>query len=391
MTMHVVPQLHLVSFFLTDVPMDVVRSIKNALQKSEMICWSYYRMRMGWTKRSGLYQDVEIQQRRKRKCHYKSRDSRSRDVGVLDKGDKGILEFHTNKINHIRYDTLVLVSSSWLFQWGCWKPSEDSQHHLGALGSFSKGSKWRKYDYWNNTSNCWDGGWILQIARSVFPKGITPLGTLAWLCCVSVWGPKSFDSNEKTCPQNYWNPGNYIHDVFLLISEKSSQADNCVRESKNQWTLKLFSYLLATGHCRLAALLFSRVGHTHGVLGALIPCGNAFLLRQIIFSWEGFKFDVDYLEWLVSWVGPRFSRFHPGISLLLSPKPRGNSCLKHLLHIQDQLFGLVATAMRYIDILCDEADVVERLDKPVDWNHFVAKPFLLKVFFARFRKWTLNH
>ena len=38
MTMHVVPQLHLVSFFLTDVPMDVVRSIKNALQKSEMIC-----------------------------------------------------------------------------------------------------------------------------------------------------------------------------------------------------------------------------------------------------------------------------------------------------------------------------------------------------------------
>lgn len=194
--------------------------------------------------------------------------------------------------------------------------------------------------------------------------------------------PRVLIRMKKTCPQNYWNPGNYIHDVFLLISEKSSQADNCVRESKNQWTLKLFSYLLATGHCRLAALLFSRVGHTHGVLGALIPCGNAFLLRQIIFSWEGFKFDVDYLEWLVSWVGPRFSRFHPGISLLLSPKPRGNSCLKHLLHIQDQLFGLVATAMRYIDILCDEADVVERLDIPVDWNHFVAKPFFAEGVFC---------
>ena len=32
-----------------------------------------------------------------------------------------------------------------------------------------------------------------------------------------------------------------------------------------------------------------------------------------------------------------------------------------LLHNWDQLFGLIATAMKYIDILCDETDLVENL------------------------------
>lgn len=48
------------------------------------------------------------------------------------------------------------------------------------------------------------------------------------------------------------------------------KADNCVRETKNQWCLKLASHLVGSNHCRLAALLFGRVGHTHGSLGTLI-------------------------------------------------------------------------------------------------------------------------
>lgn len=59
----------------------------------------------------------------------------------------------------------------------------------------------------------------------------------------------------------------------MLISNSfqpsAIKADNCVRETKNQHCLKLAAWLLAKGKCRLAALLFSRVGHTHGSLGAL--------------------------------------------------------------------------------------------------------------------------
>ena len=63
------------------------------------------------------------------------------------------------------------------------------------------------------------------------------------------------------------------------------------------------------------------------------------------------------------------SRFHQSTDLLLSPKAgvnlRDDLCLNHPLHIQDQLFGLIATAMRYVDILCDETDMIERLDIPL--------------------------
>ena len=48
------------------------------------------------------------------------------------------------------------------------------------------------------------------------------------------------------------------------------EADNCVRETKNQWNLKMGAYLLATGKTRLFSLLFGRVGHMHGSLGALV-------------------------------------------------------------------------------------------------------------------------
>lgn len=46
-----------------------------------------------------------------------------------------------------------------------------------------------------------------------------------------------------------------------------SKADNTVRENKNNSTVKLFTSLLQKGCFRSGALLFPRVGHSHGQLG----------------------------------------------------------------------------------------------------------------------------
>ena len=51
------------------------------------------------------------------------------------------------------------------------------------------------------------------------------------------------------------------------------EADNCVRENKNNTILKLLSWLLLQKGMECTGILFGRVGHTHGPLGALsFPC-----------------------------------------------------------------------------------------------------------------------
>lgn len=48
------------------------------------------------------------------------------------------------------------------------------------------------------------------------------------------------------------------------------KADNCVRENKNGSVLRWLCYLIASGRTKVANISFSRVGHTHGALGALL-------------------------------------------------------------------------------------------------------------------------
>lgn len=45
------------------------------------------------------------------------------------------------------------------------------------------------------------------------------------------------------------------------------QADNTVRESKNQTMMKWLSWILLHKGLQLSGIFFHRVGHTHGTLG----------------------------------------------------------------------------------------------------------------------------
>ena len=49
----------------------------------------------------------------------------------------------------------------------------------------------------------------------------------------------------------------------------SLQADNTVRENKNQILLKYLCYLVGSGAMRLVSFMSARVGHTHNRLDAL--------------------------------------------------------------------------------------------------------------------------
>lgn len=50
----------------------------------------------------------------------------------------------------------------------------------------------------------------------------------------------------------------------ILLSDK---ADNTVRENKNNSVLKFLTTLICKRLVRFGGLLFSKVGHTHGILG----------------------------------------------------------------------------------------------------------------------------
>ena len=75
----------------------------------------------------------------------------------------------------------------------------------------------------------------------------------------------SFICHSKGCP--------VLFNVCVRLANTlpsrcvGSQADNCVRETKNGHLLRFLSWLCSSGRIRLGALLFGRVGHTHGCLG----------------------------------------------------------------------------------------------------------------------------
>lgn len=59
-----------------------------------------------------------------------------------------------------------------------------------------------------------------------------------------------------------------------------SKADNTVRETKNNGCLKMMALLLAKNKMDFAGLLFPRVGHSHGALGA----------------WNGFNMSFNFVS-----------------------------------------------------------------------------------------------
>lgn len=55
--------------------------------------------------------------------------------------------------------------------------------------------------------------------------------------------------------------------IALMSYIVSSEADNCPRENKNQYMLKMLSWMLLQKGLELTGLFFHRVGHTHAHLG----------------------------------------------------------------------------------------------------------------------------
>lgn len=59
--------------------------------------------------------------------------------------------------------------------------------------------------------------------------------------------------------------------LFLRWASESllnaAEADNCVREAKNAMVIKYLAMALSRTPLNLAALLFSKRGHTHNALG----------------------------------------------------------------------------------------------------------------------------
>lgn len=88
----------------------------------------------------------------------------------------------------------------------------------------------------------------------------------------------------------------------------------------------MMALLLAKNKMDFAGLLFPRVGHSHGALGA----------------WNGFNMSFNF-------VSLRRIISQPFLSLSLSD---------NFAQRWDQLFGVLAAAVRYVDLICDPSDLV---------------------------------
>ena len=153
-----------------------------------------------------------------------------------------------------------------------------------------------------------------QSAHTKAMLGVGPLSLVSLVFSVCLLKPSM---KEFGCAFGF------LRFLKLFLLHSTSEADNCVRENKNNSLLKWASYTTCTAKFDLCAALFSRVGHTHGTLGDL--------------------------DWSLQ------------ASFFCSARPAvlgGPLCW-------DQLFGLLATAMRYCDILADEKDLVENLGRKI--------------------------
>ena len=74
----------------------------------------------------------------------------------------------------------------------------------------------------------------------------------------------------------------------------STQADNTVRENKNQIMIKYLSWLVATKGLKLASLQSSRVGHTHNRLDAVFGMlSRAFRFEDTLTDLEDVQQKLD--------------------------------------------------------------------------------------------------
>lgn len=102
----------------------------------------------------------------------------------------------------------------------------------------------------------------------------------------------------------------------------------------------MMTTLLGKGLMSCAGIFFARTGHTHGCLGHLI----AFSRLKAWFTFQKMRDDIPHNGDVHSWTG---------------------------LYNWDQLFGLLAACVRYVDLICDVPDLIASLILcfPSLWKH----------------------
>lgn len=76
-----------------------------------------------------------------------------------------------------------------------------------------------------------------------------------------------------------------------------AEADNTVRESKNQTMLKWLPYMLLQKGLQLCGICFHRVGHTHGSLGVLTSFATC-----LNFDLNWYYIRCQQVGWLRCWL-----------------------------------------------------------------------------------------
>jgi hypothetical protein len=130
-------------------------------------------------------------------------------------------------------------------------------------------------------------------------------------------------------------PHYYLQNVFVWAPE----ADNTVRENKNGGVLKMLTSLLGKKHFSCTGIFFcpyrahSWPARFLGSRVNLIWCDNCAVISN---NWELILHNID------------FHRNHQRVMYNPGSDP-------------DQLFGLLAACLRYVDLICDPADLVSKL------------------------------
>lgn len=114
------------------------------------------------------------------------------------------------------------------------------------------------------------------------------------------------------------------------------EADNTVRENKNNCVMKAMGMLLSKQLIRCGCVLFSRTGHTHNCLGTLLVFVYKFLAFNCLHD------------------PPCHYEFCAGLKL-------ESSVVGSAVYNQDQLYGILAASVRYVDLISDVTDLISKL------------------------------
>lgn len=75
-----------------------------------------------------------------------------------------------------------------------------------------------------------------------------------------------------------------------------AEADNTVRENKNNTMMKGLCYMLLQKQLSVTGLLFARVGHTHSHLGTLVQIINHDLVNHMELALVTWQSKMPYME-----------------------------------------------------------------------------------------------